>query len=103
MLPNKQLGINNVRCYVWTENKRSRESSEISSAIYDSLQKVDSAKIRKIRLFSDSCTGQNENMNMVSMAATWLVSKSLENITEMELHFPVTGHSFLPEIECLVS
>ncbi|KAJ4451352.1 hypothetical protein ANN_02814 [Periplaneta americana] len=30
------------------------------------------------------------------MAATWLVSKSLENITEMELHFPVTGHSFLP-------
>ncbi|KAJ4430534.1 hypothetical protein ANN_19122 [Periplaneta americana] len=60
---------------------------------YDSLQKVDSAKIR---LFSDGCTGQNENLTMVSMAATWFKSKSLENITEMELHFPVTGHSFLP-------
>ncbi|KAJ4437790.1 hypothetical protein ANN_13728 [Periplaneta americana] len=65
-----ELGINNVRCYVWTENERSRGSSEIALAIYDSLQKVDSAKIRKIRLFSDGCTGQNENMTMISMAAT---------------------------------
>lgn len=38
--------------------------------------------------------GQNKNRILIAMCARWLLST--ENITDVELVFPVRGHSFMP-------
>ena len=48
---------------------------------------------RKLRLFSDSCYGQNKNMNIVSMFM--VLRSSIPNL-QVEYTFPMRGHSFLP-------
>ena len=41
MVPTKKLGNANVTSYVWTEDERPRGSSEIASAMYDTLTSFD--------------------------------------------------------------
>ncbi|KAK0140925.1 Bifunctional epoxide hydrolase 2 [Merluccius polli] len=85
-----------VHLYVWQENEGRKDSNVIASALSDCLkvqlhQKV--GRSRGLRLFSDSCYGQNKNMNMVSMLMElW---NSFPNL-KIEHTFPVRGHSFLP-------
>ena len=49
---------------------------------------------RKLRLFSDSCFGQNKNMTMISMLSA-LRKTAFPNL-DVEHTFPIRGHSFLP-------
>lgn len=51
---------------------------------------------KRIRLVSDGCGGQNKNSTLVAMCHTWLGQFAPGNIEEIQLIFPVTGHSFLP-------
>nr|CAH7767237.1 unnamed protein product [Callosobruchus chinensis] len=44
---------------------------------------------------SDGCSGQNKNSTLVAMLCKWLLNAP-GNITEIEIVFPVTGHSFIP-------
>ncbi|KAK0154977.1 hypothetical protein N1851_002695 [Merluccius polli] len=85
-----------VHLYVWQENEGRKDSNMIASALSDCLkvqlhQKV--GRSRGLRLFSDSCYGQNKNMNMVSMLME--LRNSFPNL-KIEHTFPVRGHSFLP-------
>lgn len=84
-----------VTSYCWTENQFPKGSNEISSCVYDTLQTIDLRNFNKIRLMSDGCSGQNKNSTMVAMLCKWLLNAP-ENITEIEIVFPVTGHSFIP-------
>ncbi len=55
---------------MWQENESSKDSNMIASALSDCLKVRLQDKVsrsRGLRLFSDSCFGQNKNMNMVSM------------------------------------
>ena len=67
----KSLQTNdNVHLYMWQENESRKDSNMIASALSDCLKVRLQDKISKsrgLRLFSDSCYGQNKNMNMVSM------------------------------------
>nr|CAH7714218.1 unnamed protein product [Callosobruchus chinensis] len=80
----------------WLESESSKGSNEISSAVYDTLNKIKiSDKIKEIRLVSDGCTGQNKNTTIIAMCAKWL-SSAPQHLNKLQIIFPVTGHSFLP-------
>lgn len=84
-----------VRSYCWTENEFSKGSNEIASCVYDTLNHVNLEHIENIRLVCDGCGGQNKNSTMIGMCAKWL-SNAPKGIQQVEITFPVTGHSFLP-------
>lgn len=86
----------NVTAYCWTENQFSKGSNTIASCILDTLNSIDLSKFRTIRLISDGCSGQNKNSILIAMCSMWLMSKAPPHINEIEIDYPVTGHSFLP-------
>ncbi|GBP67512.1 hypothetical protein EVAR_49879_1 [Eumeta japonica] len=89
------LTPDNIHAYVWMEDEASKGSNEICSALYHCLNSIDLTDVNKIRLISDGCGGQNKNSIVVSMIMKWL-HETTSNIKNIELIFPVTGHSFLP-------
>lgn len=89
--------LNNVRSYYWCENEHPKSSSEIASAVFDTLISLDipSNKTR-VRLFADGCGGQNKNTTLVGMCMKWLYSHAPPQVKTLEIIFPMVGHSFLP-------
>lgn len=47
-------------------------------------------------LFCDGCSGHNRNAHIVHTLCYWLTNESPEFISEIQVAFPVRGHSFLP-------
>lgn len=90
------LTTNNVFFYNWMETDRPKGSNEIASAIFHRLKNTDLTNSKKIRLFCDGCGGQNKNSIMVGMCASWLATHAPRNIKEIELIYPVVGHSYIP-------
>ena len=95
------LTSNKNYCYTWLESEAGRGSVEIGSTVYSHLTEELSTQAafqqaEKLRLFSDGCGGQNKNNFIVAMVYYYLQSHAPENIKEVELVFPVRGHSFLP-------
>lgn len=90
------LTKDNVFLYEWTENIRPKGSNEIASAVYHRLNNTDFNRDSKVRLFADGCGGQNKNSIVIGMCAYWLQMKSPKRIRELELIFPVVGHSYMP-------
>lgn len=81
--------------YCWTEHEFAHNSNTIASCVFDALSSVDLSNYKNIRLVSDGCGGQNKNSIFISMCIIWLTTKAPSHIKEIELVFPVTGHSFL--------
>jgi DNA-binding transcriptional regulator/RsmH inhibitor MraZ len=52
--------------------------------------------VKVIRLIADGCPGQNKNSTLLTAVSSWLLHKAPQEVTELELVFPVTGHSFIP-------
>lgn len=59
------------------------------------LTSSDLTKYKSVRLIWDGCDGQNKNSAMVAMCHAWLGQFAPVHINQVELVFPVTGHSFL--------
>lgn len=89
------LTPDNTHAYVWTEDQAAKISNEICSALHHCLKTVNLTDISKIRLVSDGCGGQNKNSIIICMVMKWLL-ETTSNIKDVEMVFPVTGHSFLP-------
>ena len=90
--------------YVWMENENKRDSNMISSALDDCLRIRMNGEARtdnRLRLFSDSCFGQNKKMNVIFILQA-LRKKRLPNLS-VEYEFPIRGHSFLPADRVLVA
>jgi hypothetical protein len=90
------LTKNNVTMYHWTENKHFKGSSEIASAVYHKLRTTNFAGIKKLRLVCDGCVGQNKNSILLGMLQYWYLLEAPENLKEIQVVFPVTGHSYMP-------
>ncbi|KAL4713324.1 hypothetical protein ACJJTC_012396 [Scirpophaga incertulas] len=89
--------LDNVRTYYWCENEHSKSSNEIASAVYHTLTNlVIPHNIDKIRLFADGCGGQNKNTTLLGMCSNWLFSHAPSHVKQLEIIFPMVGHSFLP-------
>lgn len=59
-----------VTIYSWCENEHNKGSNEIASSIYDKLSHVNLNNVTQIRLFTDSCPGQNKYSIIVGKLAT---------------------------------
>ncbi|CAG7817469.1 unnamed protein product [Allacma fusca] len=81
-----------VYFYTWGENQAGRGTNTITSASFDFLCHHLPQGIRHLRLFSDSCAGQNKNYAMLSMLGSFAKEKKIK----ISYVFPVKGHSFLP-------
>lgn len=91
-----KLSKDNVFIHTWLESESSKGSNEIASAVYDTLNKIEIPKtVSEVRLMSDGCAGQNKNSTMIGMCAKWLL-EAPAHINNVQLVFPVTGHSFIP-------
>lgn len=92
-----QLNPGNVFSYYWTENEFAKSSNEVSSAVFDRLKKIKfSPRHTTVRLMADGCSGQNKNSTLIGMCSKWLANNAPLNVKNLEVIFPVVGHSFLP-------
>ena len=85
-----------IHLYVWQENQNKKDSNMISSALEDCFRRRIHDLVKEsghLRLFSDSCFGQNKNMNLVSMLMSL---KQLFSGLTVNYTFPIRGHSYLP-------
>lgn len=90
-------GKEDIHLYTWLEHQNAKDSNLIASALCHYLGSVASVEISQsglLRLFSDSCYGQNKNINVLSMLFA-LVNKQYPQLTA-DYYFPIRGHSFLP-------
>lgn len=83
----------NVRIFAWTEDKHHKGANEIASAVFYTLNNSNLDGIEKVRLVADGCGGQNKNSIMLAMCFKWL---STSPVKEIELVFPIVGHSYIP-------
>lgn len=92
-----KLNTDTCTSYTWTENQYKRNSNTISSCILYHLRNVpDWTKYTDVVLISDGCGGQNKNTTVLTMLTYWLLFEAPEHIKEVQLTFPVTGHSYIP-------
>ena len=79
--------------YVWTENVAKRGSIEVGSCLLQFVRNV-ANDWPELVLWSDSCGGQNRNLNMVALMIALVNSNnSIKKITH---RFLWSGHSYLP-------
>ncbi|GFO04519.1 hypothetical protein PoB_003102400 [Plakobranchus ocellatus] len=86
-----------IHLFTWLECQNRKDSNMVASALRSFL--LSSARDElmhrtELRLFSDSCYGQNKNMNMMAMLLA-LKNQEYRHL-RMSHTFPVRGHSFLP-------
>lgn len=91
-----KLTRENVTSYCWMENQFSKGANTIASCLYDVLVSSDFSNYKSLRLVSDGCSGQNKNSILITMCHYWLANNAPPHINEIEIVFPVTGHSFIP-------
>lgn len=84
------LADTKCHCFVWNESQSKRGSSEISTAVFKSLQYYDSLGKKTAYLFSDGCPGQNKN-SIVPTMLLYAVN-TLPNLREISLRFFETNH-----------
>ncbi len=80
--------------YTWGEHQQARGANQVASALVHFIdeQLATDNSIKTIRLFSDSCSGQNKNYTVLA-TLNMLANKykvSFEHV------FPVRGHSYMP-------
>ena len=82
--------------HMWSEDIASRGSNEVGSCILKHLQDMNLApSVTHLITYSDSCGGQNRNINIVCL---WLhiVACNYLPITTVDQKFMLSGHTFLP-------
>lgn len=86
-----------IHLFTWLEYENSKDSNIIASALqhyFTTVVRVDLHQCQSMRLFSDSCYGQNKNINLLSMLFA-LRSQMFPQLN-ITYFFPIQGHSFLP-------
>lgn len=91
------LGIHTAKndkgyCFIWAEGTAGRGAQEVGSCLNKFVDLQEG--IQDIRMWSDSCGGQNRNIKLCLM-----IKHILHNhptLRRISLNFLVSGHSFLP-------
>ena len=92
--PGKQ-DKDDVSFYTWGEHEQGRGANSVASALTHFIEDqltIPHHNIKLIRLFSDSCVGQNKNF-AVLLALHMLAAKYK---VKFKHYFPVRSHSFMP-------
>lgn len=86
-----------IHLYTWLENQNKKDSNMVASALQHYLGNVafnELCEYNELRLFSDSCYGQNKNVSVLAML--FALKKRKFRDLRIEYTFPVRGHSFMP-------
>lgn len=87
-----------ISLFVWMEHQNNKDSNMTASALwhyFTSRQMRERlGRASELRLFSDSCYGQNKNVNLLSMLFS--LRKQKHPSLKIKYNFPVRGHSYLP-------
>ena len=89
--------VDDVHLYTWMEHENRKGSNMTASAPDHCLRQQLSGALhraQRLRLFSDSCFGQNKNINLLSILFSFM-KEAFPRISA-EYVFPIRGHSFLP-------
>ena len=92
--PGKQ-NKDDVAFYTWGEHEQGRGANSVASALTHFIEgrlATSNQQTQLIRLFSDSCIGQNKNF-AVLLALHMLAAKYKVKFLH---YFPVRGHSYMP-------
>lgn len=84
---------NNAFCFAWTELNGARGSLEIATCLYEYLNNLPEY-VKELSLFSDTCSGQNRNQNVLAMLYYFVHYKS-RHIEIIEQKFLESGHSMM--------
>ena len=79
--------------YIRNETEGKRGSAEIASCLKHYFDHFIENTVKKIRMFSDNCSGQNKNINVVLTCLQQIHSGKFTNI---EHYFMIPGHSYMP-------
>lgn len=89
----RDLGKNESYCYMWHEALAGRGSIEVASILYKFIQgKIDN-NITHLITYSDTCSGQNRNINIALMFMFALQNHPSLQIVDQK--FLVSGHTHL--------
>lgn len=86
-----------IHLCTWLEYENAKDSNMIASALQHYFTSVAADNLtlcQSLRLFSDSCYGQNKNINVLSML--FALHSQLFPHLNINYFFPIRGHSFLP-------
>ena len=92
------FGVHNVKenqgtMFVWNETQAHRGSCEVASCLDYYIDNLLNPNITKLVIFSDNCSGQNKNKNII---LTCLRNIHAGRFTEITHYFMTPGHSYLP-------
>ena len=87
-----ECGANRTVMYCWPEFIAAKGSSEVVSCLDDFLRSLPQ-EVTTIYFYSDSCPGQNKNATVMHYLFSLV---RLGRFKLIQHHFPVRGHSFLP-------
>lgn len=79
--------------YVWHEGVASRGSQEIASCIFKHFEKNITNDCQRVIFWSDSCGGQNRNIN-ITMMLKYFLNLAHESLESIEQNYFVSGHSY---------
>lgn len=79
--------------YVWNETSGKRGSSEVASCLDHYVTNVLDPHFTNLVIFSDNCSGQNKNKNVILACLRMIHSGRFVNVKHF---FMVPGHSYLP-------
>lgn len=91
-----QLTPDNVVAYCWTENEYPKNVNTIASCILYHLSHTDLTPYKRVRLVAGGCAARNKNSIIVTALLKWFDELAPNNIVDIELIFPITGHAFIP-------
>ena len=84
-----------VSFYIWGEHEQGRGVNSVASALTHFIEDrltIPHHNIKLIRLFSDSCVGQNKLFSVL-LALHMLAAKYK---VKLKHYFPIRGHSYMP-------
>lgn len=61
------IGNQDSICHLWDKTQGKRGPNEIASCIYESV--LSNAEVKKVRMISDGCGGQQKNLNFGALYA----------------------------------
>jgi hypothetical protein len=76
-------------CFMWDETVAKRGSCEIASCLWLWLKNLPQM-VERVTLYSDSCSGQNKNINMLTMM---MAAVNVLPIKQIDHKFLESGHS----------
>ena len=78
--------------FVWPETIPGRGSHEMASCVLQYFKNTE-VKAQTLHVYSDNCSGQNKNFNILSLWQYLVANGSFKEIRHI---FPLSGHTMMP-------